>query len=133
MLCCELCVCASLPIMDTGKEFKTSRTRSNPIYCGGVIINFESMNQGLFSNKENCLAPYKGIQAIFGKWNLDSGFQSLMVPDSLSSIPDCKAQDFRFHKQNISQILESGFSYMGRIVIFTVFDRYSATSCVKPH
>ena len=64
--------------MDTGKEFKTSRTRASPIYCGGLIINVESMNQGLFSNKENCLAPYKGIQAIFGKWNLDSGFQSLM-------------------------------------------------------
>ena len=66
-----------------------------------------------------------------------TGFQSLSeergfwIPivsrtlDSLSGIPESKAQDFRFHKQNFpgfrilqtkgSQILESGFPYMERL------------------
>jgi len=84
------------------RKFNATRARTNPIYSGGLIKNFEPMNQELFSNKENCLAPCKGIQAslrlwipccwfripdigflIFVKWNLDSGFQSLVGPGFL--------------------------------------------------
>ena len=33
-------------------------------------------------------------------WNLDSSIQIVPgIPDSLSCIPDSKAQDFRFHRQ----------------------------------
>ena len=71
----------------------------------------------------------------WGFWIPDSGFQSLPVelgfwitivsgiPDSLSCIPDLKAQDSEFHKQKVpgfripqaknSRILESRFPYMG--------------------
>ena len=84
------------------KQFNATRTRTNPIYSGGLIINFESMNLELFSNREIRHVPYMGIQAslrfwipccwfripgigflIFGKWNLDSGFQSLVGPGFL--------------------------------------------------
>ena len=61
--------------------------------------------------------PCKGIQASFGSLAVGSGFQALYsrvlvsgtwIPDSLSSIPDSKAQDFGFHEQKNSRILESG-------------------------
>ena len=43
------------------------------------------------------------------QWNLDR-------LDSLSCIPDSKAQDFGFRTQNNSRILGSGFPYKGRKV-----------------
>ena len=59
--------------------------------------------------------------------SVELGFQMPIVsgiPDSFSCVPDSKAQDSGFHKQNfpgfripqanISQIPESGFPYMGR-------------------
>ena len=58
-------------------------------------------------------------------WISGTGFQSFLVehgfwipilsgiPDSLSCIPDSKTQDSGFHKENIYQIPESGFPYMG--------------------
>ena len=126
------------------KQFNATRTRTNSIYSGGLIINFESMNLELFSNREIRHVPYMGIQAslrfwipccwfripgigflIFGKWNVDSGFQSLVGSGFLE-------QSSRFHEQKDSWILESGSPCIGRIVIFTVFYRYSATSCAKP-
>ena len=36
------------------------------------------------------------------------------IPDSLSFIPDSEVQDSGFHKQKITRIQESGFSYMER-------------------
>ena len=40
------------------------------------------------------IAPCKGIK----EWNLDFG--SSGIPDSLSCVPDSKAQDSGFHEQN---------------------------------
>ena len=76
-----------------------------------------------------------------------TGFQSLSeergfwIPivsrtlDSLSGIPESKAQDFRFYKQNFpgfrilqtkgSQILESGFPYMERLADHLMKENYS--------
>ena len=36
------------------------------------------------------------------------------IPDSLSCIPDSKAQDFGFHKQKFPRIPEFGFAYVAR-------------------
>ena len=61
-----------------------------------------------------------------GFHTVDSGFQALAsfrffvsgtwIPDSLSYIPDSKAQDSIFYKQKFLGFRnrESGFSYMGR-------------------
>ena len=67
-------------------------------------------------------APCKGIQDSLGFWILRRGFRipgtvipilcpflSLVDPDSLSCIPDVKAQDSGIHKQK-----SLGFPYMGR-------------------
>ena len=44
---------------------------------------------------------------MFCQWNWDSGFQSLVgFPDSLSRIPNSKAQDSKFYSKNL---LNSGF------------------------
>ena len=45
---------------------------------------------------------------------MERGFGNPMgskIPDSLSCIPDSKAQDFRFHKNKMSRHPESGFPY----------------------
>ena len=86
--------------------------------------------------------------AILCQWNMDSGFQSLVgsVLDSLSCIPDSKAQDSGFHELNfprfriphakILRISESVFPYTGRIKggsrnfwAVQVLLRYTSWSC----
>ena len=143
-------VCVYSPTHHGHFERKFNATRTNPIYSGGLIMNFESMNQELFSKKDIWLVPYKGIQAslrfwipccwfripgigflIFGKWNLDSGFQSLVGPGFLEQYSIFQSPGFQIPRGK--KFEESGSPYMGRIVIFSVFYRYSATSCVKPH
>ena len=48
------------------------------------------------------------------QWNLDSSIQIVRgIPDSLSCIPDSKAQDFRFHRPTFHAFAESGFPYVG--------------------
>ena len=107
-------VCVYSPTHHGHFERKFNATRTNPIYSAGLIINFESMNQELFSNKEIWLVPYKGIQAslrfwipccwfripgigflIFGKRNLDSGFQSLVGPGFLEQCSRFQSPGFQ--------------------------------------
>ena len=149
MLCCELCVFTPLLIMDTLKENLTQQGQT-PFTLEGWLwilspwIRNYSVKRTFDSSHIRESKPVldsgfhavgSGFQALdswfFGKWNLDSGFQSLVGPGFLEQYSIFQSPGFQIPRGK--KFEESGSPYMGRIVIFSIFYRYSATSCVKPH
>ena len=85
--------------------------------CG--LRNQTERSHTNMKKKEPGIASSKVIKPVLdsGFYGVDSRFQVVYCGFVVSGtgIQDYKAQDFGFHKQRISQSLESGFPYMGRL------------------